>query len=400
MKVTLLGFTVPDDEMDQILSTDAHMPVQTHTFAWAVVRALRSAGVELTLLSADPISSYPGNPRLICRAGSFIANGVQGRKLPFVNVVLLKHLTRFVACLRTGSQALRAWRPEVLLVHGVHSPFLFYARMCSLFLGLRAVVILTDPPGVVLPTDGAVVRTLKRLDIGLVRAALRGFDGVIALTDNLATHFAPTVPYLVVEGIVGALPPDHPRRPSSQTRILYAGGLTRAYGVDRLVEAVRALPRNDVLLRIYGRGDLVNWLSAVAEEDLRIERPQFASRDEVLREYQRSDILVQPRPVNQDLVRFSFPSKLLEYLASGTPVVSTHLPGIPSDYEAHLYWANDDSVEGLTRALELALATPWEDRQRRASEAREFIWSTRGYERQGRKMRNFLARLDRRSGQA
>jgi Glycosyltransferase Family 4 len=198
MKVTFLGFTVPDAEMQEILSTDAYMPVQTHNFAWAVVRALRSAGVELTLLSVDPVSSYPGNPRLICRGGSFTANGVQGQKLAFVNVMVLKHLTRFVACLRKGNRALRAWRPDVLLVHGAHSPFLVYAALCRRFLHIPAAVILTDPPGVVLRSDGLLVRQLKRLDTSVVRAALRRFDGVIALTESLATQFAPTVPYLVM----------------------------------------------------------------------------------------------------------------------------------------------------------------------------------------------------------
>jgi glycosyltransferase involved in cell wall biosynthesis len=393
MKITLLGFTVPDDEMEQILTNDAQMPVQTHSFAWAVVRALRSAEVTTTLLSADPISSYPGNPRLVCRGGSFNAHSVEGRKLPFVNVVALKHLTRFVACLRTGSRALRAWRPDVLLVHGVHSPFLFYARVARHLLGLRIVVILTDPPGVVLPSDGPFVRVLKRLDIALVRAALGGFDGVIALTESLATQFAPTVPYLVMEGIVGALPEEQPRQPSAKARVLYAGGLSGAYGVGHLVDAVRALPHDDVRLSCFGRGELVEWLTALSEDDPRIEAPQFASREEVLREYERSDVLVQPRPIDQDFVRFSFPSKLLEYLASGTAVVSTRLPGIPADYEQHVYWADDDSAHGLSLALEQALATPWDERQRRASRAREFIWTTRGYEGQGRRMKDFLAQL-------
>jgi glycosyltransferase involved in cell wall biosynthesis len=393
MKVTLLGFTVPDNDLQRILSSDLYMPTQTHSFAWAVVRALRSSGVEVTLLSVDPIASYPGNPRLVSRGGTFMANGVQGRKLAFVNLLVLKHLTRFVACLVTGSGALRSWRPDVLLVHGVHSPFLFYARMCQRFLGIPVAAILTDPPGFVRPSDNLLARHLKGLDVGLVRAALAGFDGVIALTESLATEFAPTVPYMVMEGIVDALPAEGPRRSSSHSRLLYAGALTATYGVDRMVNAVRALHRDDIRLSCFGRGDLANWVAAVSQEDPRIEAPQLASRDDVLREYKRSNILVQPRPVDQDFVRFSFPSKLLEYLASGTPVVSTRLPGIPADYEEHVHWADDDSAQGLSLALERALATPWHERQHRAAMARDFVWRTRGYEAQGRRMKNFLARL-------
>ena len=76
MKVTLLGFTVPQDVMDEILARDAHMPTQTHTFAWAVVESLRDAGVDVTLLSAEPLASYPGNPKILVRGRHFEEHGI------------------------------------------------------------------------------------------------------------------------------------------------------------------------------------------------------------------------------------------------------------------------------------------------------------------------------------
>lgn len=396
MRVTILGFTIADQQLDEILAVDAHMPIQTHSFAWAVVRALRSAGAGVTLLSADPVASFPGNPRIYSRGGAFTARGVEGRRLAFVNLIVLKHVTRLLACLLTGTRALRAWRPDVVLVHGVHSPFLLYARAVRRCLGTPVVAILTDPPGVVLPSDGALARVLKRLDTGLVRTLLGGFDGVVALTDRLASHLAPAVPSLRMEGIVDALPDDPPRERPDVARLLYAGGLSSAYGVDRMVEAVQAMRRADVRLSCFGRGDLASWVSRVSDGDPRIEAPRFASREEVRREYQRASVLVQPRPVEQDFVPLSFPSKLLEYLASGTPVVSTRLPNIPAEYEEHVYWADDDSAEGLRRALERVLATPWDERQDRAARAREFIWATRGFQAQGSRMDEFLATMPRR----
>jgi glycosyltransferase involved in cell wall biosynthesis len=123
-----------------------------------------------------------------------------------------------------------------------------------------------------------------------------------------------------------------------------------------------------------------------------VEAPRFADRRQVVAEYARAAVLVQPRPVDQHFVRFSFPSKLMEYLASGTPVVSTRLPGIPADYDAHLYWA-EDSTEGLASAIAKVLRMPSRQRRERAAAARDFIWSTRGFPTQGRRMREFLGAL-------
>lgn len=42
--------------------------------------------------------------------------------------------------------------------------------------------------------------------------------------------------------------------------------------------------------------------------------------------------LLITRDPNEDYVRYSFPSKLIEYMATGTPVITTRLPGIPEEY--------------------------------------------------------------------
>jgi len=401
MKVVVLGFTLPRDLMDQVLAVDAHMPIQTHTFAWAVVEALRDAGVEVHLLSAQPLASYPGNPKVLARGGGFSTRGVEGRFLPFVNLTLVKHVTRLASGIIVGLDALNEWRPDALIVHGVHSPFLVLARFFRRVFGIPVVTILTDPPGVVLPTDGMLVTGLKRVDRVVVRVLLRGHDGVIALTPAIAEHIAAGLPALVMEGIVGELPeePVGPLATSEATpaTVIYAGGLSREYGVDRLIEAVRGLPTANVRLQLFGRGDLEDCISQIAATDARIRPPRYAERSEVLRAYAQADVLVQPRPIEQDFVRFSFPSKLMEYLASGTPVVTTRLPGIPEDYADHVEWADADDSQGLGEAIARVLAFSPDIRRDRGAKARDFVWRTRGRANQGQRMRLFIEGLVRRS---
>lgn len=390
LDVTLLGFTLPDDLMREILELDPAMPIQTHTFAWSLVGALREAGVGVTLISSSPVSDYPRMPRVLFRGGPIAADGVHGRSLGFVNLLGAKHVTRFLNCLWSGTRALRRWRPQVLLIHGVHSPHLWFGVLARRLAGVRAVVVLTDPPGVVLPSDGPVARTLKSLDVRLVRAALSSMDGVIALTAALARDYAPRAPRLVLEGISDTRPeqPHAQRRGGTGTTLLYAGGLSASYGVDRLVEAVKGIDRPGLRLRTLGKGELAGWIDA--EADPRIAPAEFLPRAEVLAAYRSADLLVQPRPVDQDFVRYSFPSKLLEYLASGTPVLTTRLSGIPGDYEGHVGWIDDDSTEGIRAAIAAALDTPRDELIERGRAAAEFVRSTRGPAAQGRRMREFL----------
>ncbi|CCH17326.1 glycosyltransferase family 4 protein [Micromonospora lupini] len=397
--VTFLGFTVPDDVLAEIMARDTIMPTQTHTFAWGLVRALRAAGCPVHLLSAAPVSGWPGNRQVRFRAGHFRQDDVDGQLLAFVNLLGLKHLTRFVAAWRTGGRALRERDTDVLLVHGVHSPFLWFGVLRARRRGVRVVPVLTDPPGVALPTDGRLVRLLRGLDVALVRAALARCSGVIALTPALADDFAPGRPRLVMEGIwAEPAAADRPASAGSTRDIVYAGGLSRAYGVDRLVEAFRGLPGDDLRLCLYGRGELAGWLREQAAVNQRIVPPELLPRAELLPRLRRAAVLVNPRPVDQDFVRWSFPSKIIEYLAAGVPVVSTRLPGIPPAYAPWLSYAEPDTPDGLRAAIGRLLDLPVAQARALGAGGARFVRETRNPTAQGSRMRDFLAGLTGQTG--
>ncbi|MEU7841883.1 glycosyltransferase [Micromonospora sp. NPDC049114] len=400
-RVLLLGFTVGDDVFREVVARDVVLPTQTHTFAWSLVRSLRAAGCPVRLLSAAPASTFPRNRQIRFRSGHFQQDGVPGELLGFVNLLGLKHLTRFVAAVRAGSRTLRRHGDDILLIHGVHTPFLWFGVLVAWRGSARVVPVLTDPPGVVLPDDGRIVRALRRLDHALVRMALRRSSGVVVLTAALGEDFAPSIPRLVMEGIcdpptTGAStggPDAGPPSDAATRDIVYAGGLTRAYGVDRLIEAFRGMPDPDLRLLLFGRGELEDWSRTQAEVDPRISPPELLDRAALVRRLASASVLVNPRPVEQSFVRYSFPSKLIEYLSTGVPVVTTRLPGIPPDYEPYLRFAETDTADGLREALLRLLATPPGERAALGAAGAAFVRESRGPAAQGRRIRSFLAGL-------
>lgn len=389
MRVTVLGFTVPDDLLEQINAEDRLMQTQTHRFAWSLVGAFRSNGVAVDLLSTAPVSDFPGNRRLLWRGRRFDVDGVRGRLMPFVNAVVLKHLTRYLACWVVGARELRRTRPDWIVVHGVHSPFLYYAVHVRRRVGARVAVVLTDPPGVIRAEDGRLRQVLKRVDISLVTRALRRSDAVVVLAAPLGDDFARGVPALVVEGLVAPELSSLPATPPARPRIVYAGGLHEEYGVRRLVEAVRSLPA-DVELALFGRGPLEPWLVEQAAEDPRICTPRLVSPADLPAIYAGASLLVQPRQLDQYFVRYSFPSKLIEYLASGQPVVSTRLPSIPEDYAPYLVQPDGDDPADLAAAIGGVLAWSAEEREAFGRRGAEFIRTTRSPQAQGRRIVEFL----------
>ncbi|MBR2471847.1 MAG: glycosyltransferase, partial [Clostridia bacterium] len=65
----------------------------------------------------------------------------------------------------------------------------------------------------------------------------------------------------------------------------------------------------------------------------------------------RASVLVNPRTNEGEYTKYSFPSKTMEYLAAGKPVIMHKLDGIPDEYDEYLYYINGSSAEDLKDAI-------------------------------------------------
>ena len=94
---------------------------------------------------------------------------------------------------------------------------------------------------------------------------------------------------------------------------------------------------------------------------------------EIVEKEQCASLLVNPRPTHEEYVKYSFPSKTMEYMASGTPVLTTRLPGMPEEYAPYVFFIEEESVDGVAQALKQVLALSDEALFANGSEAREFV---------------------------
>ena len=88
-------------------------------------------------------------------------------------------------------------------------------------------------------------------------------------------------------------------------------------------------------------------------------------------------LLVNPRSSQEKFVRYSFPSKTMEYMSTGTPVLMAKLPCLPPEYLPHLYLFQDETPEGIAQALRQTLALDDETLFQKGMQAREFVLKQR-----------------------
>lgn len=296
--------------------------------------------------------------------------------MPFVNVMLVKQLSIvLILAWRVVRWSLRhRGEKRVVVFTCLYLPFLAPLAALKGWGSLKLAAIVTDLPEYEFDytaTASTVKRALIPAYIRLTRMLYAPIDYFVFLTDAMKERF-PRRPHEVMEGLIDADRPVGPTvAPDGVRSVMYSGALIEKFGVRTLIDAFRSLP-GDYELWLFGTGDMAPAARAAAQEDSRIRVFGVVPNDEVLSYQRRATILVDPRPASSEFTRFSFPSKILEYMTAARPVLATRLPGIPSDYHDKLWFIDDESVEGMRAALERALTATEAERSAFGQRAAEY----------------------------
>ena len=109
------------------------------------------------------------------------------------------------------------------------------------------------------------------------------------------------------------------------------------------------------------------------EKNERIIYKGVASNEDVVEAELKASLLVNPRPSREEFTRYSFPSKNIEYMVSGTPLLTTPLSGMPVEYYDYVYLFAEETIEGYKATLETILNLSSVELYDKGKKARNFI---------------------------
>ena len=186
--------------------------------------------------------------------------------------------------------------------------------------------------------------------------------------------------YVVVEGIfrhsfdniVVNSNRKNNRIESKNKAILYTGNLNRRYGILLLLDAFSKLD-NSYELWIRGDGELKEEIIHLSKKNSRIKYFEPMDKNHLWTLLTDSDVLVNPVSPHEEFTRYFFPSKTMEYIASGTPVVMFHLDCIPKEYNDFLIYSEEVTSSSFRRAIEFACGLSEKEKAYNAKKAKQFI---------------------------
>lgn len=360
MKILYFGTICNKQNYERMLSGFKVKPsIAPFVFESALLKGFKDNGADIDVVSFPVIPAFPKSKHIYWGSKKeTLESGYNTRWLRTVNISGLKQL-----CQRISSHImLKKWlksnknEEKAVLIYSAYQPISkSITSLCKKY-GTKCYAIIPD-----LPRDmynlARVNRLKKSLSKFYVNAAEKiqsCFNGYIYLTDAMKEVINPTAPYTVVEGIANVSEAKNtiPDDKESGFVIMYAGTLNEKYGIRNLIEAFITLKRPDAKLWIFGSGDFQDKISEYANKDNRIKFFGRMEREKILEYERKATLLANVRNDNDEYTKYSFPSKVIEYMLSGTPMLMTKLSGIPSEYYNYVYYADDNKVETLSNILE------------------------------------------------
>ncbi|MBE5750969.1 MAG: glycosyltransferase family 4 protein [Clostridiales bacterium] len=358
MKVLFLGSVFATENEKEILeNSKVAVEYSANNFQKKMIDGFKEVAEDFFILSAPGIASFPKGYRKMQFKGFSVAQS-EYEYVKFNNIWGIRNRSRA----KNVKKALRPFiaatdEEKLIVVYSAHTPFLqaaTYAKRKDS--RIKICLVIPDLPQYMnlSANQSLLYRLGKRYDINKFNKLLPNVDSFMFLTEEMNKKLnKENKPYIVVEGIVGEN--DFQLETNKEERvgkyIVYTGKLYERFGVNNLVRAFERLQEENYRLILCGAGDSEEFIKKEASKDERIWFKGQVTADEAKQWIKQADVLVNPRPNNEEYTKYSFPSKNIEYLASGKPVVAYMLDGMKQIYRDFLYIPKDGSIYALAQSL-------------------------------------------------
>lgn len=383
MKVLYCSITMSKRKFEEIFSLSNVKPhVVANKFNMMFNKGFVKQGFEVTNMSSV-LMNRAISKKIFWSGSTEVEDGIKYVYLPFINLPVLRQMSILFQSIFKGlAWAGKNKSDSCIVVDSLNILISVGAIIAGKIRKVPVVAVVTDLPEFVSSEGSKYTKIFYKI--------IKYYDYYVVLTEemNNKINFS-NKPHIVIEGLVDSDMKDvsnELENKNDKKVVMYTGGLNKDYGVKNLMDAVMMLDDKDVELHLYGAGPLVDEIKESVKKDSRIKYFGVALNDVVVKEQIKATLLVNPRFSTEEYTKYSFPSKNLEYMASGTPTLTTKLPGMPKEYYDYVYLIEDESTEGVAKTLSNVLSNSREELHEKGLRAKEFVLNNKNNKIQSKKI--------------
>lgn len=356
---------------------------------------------QVKVLNMPNIGAYPVRYKdLYYKGCKSMVSDIEVEDLSFFNLLFIKHYFKYIKIKNRLLNILKEKNStnNIVIIYDLYEPFLHALYTLKNKFKFKTFVIVPD----LLGYTGVKNNLLHNLNLKKTKQKvfkeLSIIDGYILLCDQMKEKLPmQNKPYIVIEGIYDntSTANDTVNSLTANTNnIFYSGAIDERNGILLLLEAFSYIPDSNYRLIICGEGYSKNDVLIAARRDKRIIYKGQLPHNEVLSLQKNcATLLVNPRQPIGEFTKYSFPSKTMEYFASGTPVLMYKLPGVPNDYYNYCYTIEKLDALSLSKQIMTICEQDKNVLNAKGIEARNFILKSKNPKAQTSKLLEFILNI-------
>lgn len=388
MNIAYCSLLLPEEKRLAERSKKRLSGISLHKFTRAVIQGLdANQDTPISIFNIINTLNYPNFPDLIFKTEKWShAEGAEDWHIGYINLFGIKYITQSVGLYKKLCQWVESKPGEecIICVHHIYYPAMKAACKLRKKYGDRIKLCLIT--GDMIGQYGLAQQFKPNLKERMIQrmgkkidAMAKSFDCFVFATKDMADGFGVAdKPFTVLEcaytePVYANDTPDNSLNPEGNKVIFYAGALRVEYGIKHLLDAFSMIRDDSYRLWLAGGGAAEPLIREYAEKDPRIEFLGFLTPQQVDLRQKNATVLISPRTSELEFVKYSFPSKTMECLASGKPYIAHRLPCDPPEYGNHIQYAQDETDEALRDRIVQICELPEQERAEIGRKAQRFI---------------------------
>ena len=358
-----LGLLYNKEDEERLAKTSkVGLQAAANNYQWGLIRGLfKKTGEKTYVINSVPMGVFPQNSTtLVEKKHHSSVEEAEIENCGYVNLPVIKQFQRTWSAYRRLSRLTKqSAEPVTVVVYSLYGPYLRAIKKAKRkHKNFKCILVVPDLPGVYgIESTNPLLKLVQRIRGKSSLKLSQYADGYVLLTEQMAEPLKiAEKDYVIIEGIAN----ENIERISTYKRervpmILYTGAIEESLGMKILLEAFEALPVGLAKLCVAGAGSYTHTLKDAAKTNPNIEYLGYLPKQRIHQLQREAAILVNPRSAEDAYTKYSFPSKTMEYLSTGVPVVMNALPGIPNEYHTHLFLAESSDANSMAKMLKTVL---------------------------------------------
>ena len=395
MKILFLGLQYnKEKEIEYIYNSKIGLQGAINTFQWNLIDGFIENNVDITLFNTIPVGTYPTKySKFLINTMDWTYRGIMCREIGFVNLPIVKQSMRKATYIKNIKLWIKSSNgPKTIVAYSLYLPYLeVFSYIKKYHPEVNLCMIVADLPCQfgIMPKEkikSFIFNVYGKQTMRLTKY----IDYYVLLTKQMRQPLAIKNNYIVVEGIVNEIPFRQEISSRENKIILYTGTLNYQFGISNLLNAFEKIKNEDYELWICGVGEAVKEIQAITLIDSRIKYYGYLSKDDIYELQKNATVLINPRTNDGEYTKYSFPSKTMDYMASGVPILMYKLDGVPDGYDQYIYYIKDNTIQALSDKIVEVCEKDAIELYKFGNKAREFVLKEKGNIEQAKKILDLL----------